>query len=208
MKKVIFIFIVLVLMNLVYAGEIKTVNLTENKEQIVVLSARDAVKFGLEFRDYEKPFINEEGKEQINFARLKHSEVIKIDDVNSNGVDLAIFIEGAETPQYVTLEKGKEINLDIERDFIDDMTIKIVSILNDQVSLQLVMLPEDGNPDLRIIAKEKNWYPKEEKPATDNYNWYTDWKIIVGVVLIILILLFNRRRIKRMFRRLRRRIET
>ncbi|MDD5178220.1 MAG: hypothetical protein PHT54_02985 [Candidatus Nanoarchaeia archaeon] len=208
MKRVFFLIALLVLVSPVFAGKLSSIDFKENKEQIVVLNERDAVKFIIDYRDYSKPFITPEGKEQINFEILKHEETIKIDKVSGEKVSLAIFIEGAEVPTYIGIDKEHDVKLDFERDFVDDVDIHLISVSDKQVSLRFNLLERDGDPDLKVIAEQKGWYAnetetKEEIPETSS-SWYKDWKVILAVVLILIIIFLNKRLILRGFRKLRR----
>lgn len=202
---VIIIFSLFFLASFVYGAKLNVIDFSKDSEQIVVMNERDAVKFNFTVRDYHKPVINSDGNEEILFDKLTNEEIIKLEKVGTDRVDLTIFIEGAETPQYVTLANNTQMKLDFERDFIDDLSIGLVSIKDKQVSLVFNVLDRTGNPDLRIIGKRKGWYAEEAvnetSSGTNVPSWYENWKIWVIVVLVILVLFFNRRFIRRTFRR-------
>jgi len=139
MKKLLIIAIVLLLIPLVSAGELKTIEIT-NDDNLVSLNVRDALAF--------------------SYAGGDHRLMVR--GIADKGVDLKLFIniqddksnEDSILPYYVTLKEKKDIvNLDLNRDNQKDVTVLVADVSNNKVLINIKKYNE-GIPVAEETAKE------------------------------------------------------
>lgn len=221
-KPILLILSLVILSSFVFAGTKHDLDLSSGKETISA-NERDIIEFKYWVREYEEPaFVGD--KEVIKFTWRETTQRIMVDKVTTSRVDITNFIEGSDVPYYVQLNKAVSLNLDFERDDITDVAISLVSIDNKTVTLQFQDLVGGGSPNAEGVDKEEveevveeEIIPiTEEEPVEENVPileegstelpYYVtllanNWEITAVIALILLILIWNKRSIKRWFRR-------
>ncbi len=207
MKRVIFLIFLIVFSSIVLAGTKHYIDLSDGRE-IITLSERDAIEFKYFIRIYD-----EEG----DFKLKETTQRIFVDTVNTNkgSVELSNFIEGAETPFYVRINKATKMVLDFDKDDIKDLEVSLVNISNKEITLSLKELKKIEDIEIGIIEDipiteeviEEEKQEVEEKVSKTKESPYfvsllaENWEITAIILLIILILVWNKRRIRRAIRR-------
>ena len=85
------------------AGNLKTLDFSGQENILALLGARDAVRF---------PFL---GKD--------HQLMVRSIDVPKQRIEITLFIEGAETPFYHRLTPRTALNVDFNKDDLNDLRI-------------------------------------------------------------------------------------
>jgi len=115
MKKILILLFLLIGLQIVMAGEIHRVDLSDKLIHVIKIPERDVIRF-----DWD-------GKEQE----------IMIKSVDSDGVSLTIFIEGSDVPYYAKLDYNNFLNLDFNRDRNTDIMVSVNNMEGNTVSLAL-----------------------------------------------------------------------
>lgn len=205
-----------------YAGEIHSnLDFTNNPVNIITMAERDAVKFMFPVRDYKQPYIKE-GKEYLEFVINNKEQIFMLRGIrDKNGTKLAdvtMFIEGADTPQYATLTKKIAMLLDFDRDGVQDLKINVLDFDEDlsNVTFEFAVIEKGNKPNYRPTVFVNNTNDNGPGSATkgatimdiakSSYGRLKGWvlnniTLSIGLVIILLILIFNRRPIERYFRR-------
>lgn len=179
--------ILLLLMPVVLAGQIQHIDLVNNDYAFVTLNERDIVDF-----EYNN-----------SIHRIMIRELVP----EKNSAKITFFMEGIENPLYVTISDKIKLQIDYEKDGFNDMNVWYAGI------------NEEGNITLKLerIHEEKQTTNKEENfldslksfIAFGDISFFKNDKILYGSiisVLVIVILLSNKRLVRRKFRRMKRRL--
>jgi len=126
-KKLILIFFVL-LTSVVSAGEMITVDFTETPGVVKEINEGDALRFTINEKTHE----------------LLLKEVYE----SSNYIKAALFVEGAETPAYLSIYYNQKVLIDFYKDGTDDLAIVLESVGDNKARIILRMLDESGSPVL------------------------------------------------------------
>ena len=207
------------------------------------LLKRDIAVFNYPVRVYKEPQIVD-GKEQIEYEIEEQQEAIMVRDIRITKkeikvTDLTLFIEGAPTPQYVAAAADDVINVDFEKDLVDDLRIEIIKVDPEQgVFFRFVPIDTSnatpnhqefkggksapkitggGESSLSFWDKTKlsisNIPDKTSEiigllilDTSPESPWQVrvlagHWKITIIAVLVLIILAWNQRRIRRLLRR-------
>lgn len=204
MKIAVFLAFILVLsVNLAYAGEKQYMDIISKDTRIVTLGESDAVVFYFSVREYNlEDIINDRNiryevvdKEQVVMLRESHQD--------KNFVELTVFIEGAEVPQYVDLVKGRVLNLDFDRDNVDDLFITAERIDKNSATLLFRKNNEFNSPDLSFY---KRLYLKNNENEKQSYTDFLKNNLLyLAAVILLLIMVFNTRYVRIKYRKFKRR---
>jgi len=125
-------------------------------------------------------------KEGVRFDILGGNHKIVVRQFKENSTDLTIFVEGAETPIYQNINPYFSINLDFNRDDLNDMKVSYVGYdsVNEIGVIHLDKL--EGAKDIYIIEEESS-YEKIKNFVLINKIWF-----LTGLVVLLIIFL-NRR---------------
>jgi len=223
MKKALFLLFLVFLSSFVFAGTRYYMDLSEGSATIKV-NERDLIEFKYLIREYEEPQIVN-NKEVLKFFFNETTQRIMIDKVKPGSVDLTTFLAGSEVPYYATLDKATSLNLDLERDGLTDVKARLMDIDNKTVTLKFEDLVGGGNIGGGIgefkkeveeeVEEEKEEEVEEEVEPVDitgeiteagEIPWFVrklsdSWEVTSIVALIVLVLVWNKRGIRRFIRR-------
>lgn len=194
MKFMLLFLVLLAIPICVKAGDVQVVDFNYTNDTIVILGEKDMVRFDL-YGD-QKVMVRDIGND-------------------GNSVALTVFVEGAELPNYISLDQEHSIKVDFQRDNIDDLMIELVSVNenNNSTMLKLQRLsfgdyarnePEEVN-DNKVKSFFGKWYNTGKDYFWKAYNKTKQNYLVAGiiVILVLLLVLLNRRWIRRKYRRLK-----
>jgi len=176
MKKILiytFIFSIL-LYSVIAANVYEAEDFTKHPKQLVILGERDAVS--------------------INWDDKKHQVMVRKIYQDQNKIDLTAFIEGAETPFYVSITSKTSLQLDFQQDLEYDMKVSIFNILKEEktVALTFEKIDKEFSPIIGEIIEKQ---PENKFYQNKNY-------LFAGIILLILII-WKRRSILKTYRKLK-----
>lgn len=178
--------LILLLIPLVFAGEIHHADLVNNDFAFVTLAERDIVDF-----EYNN-----------SIHRLMIRELLP----EEKSVELTFFMAGVENPLYVTISDKLKLQVDFEKDGKVDMNVWYANIDKEgNVTLKIEKVKHKEEPILIKEGKSFLNYFNIEKLK----KYYSD-RVGLGLIisiLAIIILFSNRRWIRRKFRRVKRRFK-
>ena len=92
--------------------------------------------------------MDEKEKDTVRIFYLgKETEVmLRSVDAQKNSLKLTLFIEGAETPQYVTLKQGINIMFDVDKDRIKDLIIRPIYISKENSVISIEKISIENQP--------------------------------------------------------------
>ncbi len=220
MKKLILLLLVVLLSaNYVLAGGVHYLDFSSKNVAILTMSERDAAKFMFPVREYFKPEIIG-GKEQIKFREKEEEQIFMLrntrqDNAGIEKADVTAFVSDAPTPYYTTLNRKAKLQLDFELDRVPDMEIRLLGVDGKNATFEFIIL-DNGNADYRptkyadedensgmagmtsgaaSLDKIKAYAGKAKNIALNNQG------LAAITIVILLVLLANRRQIERMLRR-------
>lgn len=241
--KYIVLFILIILnINLVLAGQIYDLDFSKDNIITKTLNERDVARFTVPYREYD---LNKYDKGVIDYKLINKEHKVMVRELvnNKDIVRITVFIQDAETPQYLDLGFKNSIRLDFDRDNLEDMAIKLNKINGKEVTLTLEKIQEDKKTSQvklfginklekketksnsiieffkRLFAtnqtkqedkaiagdgreeKEVNLTEGTARPKTIDLL-AENWVVTSIVLIIILIIAWNRRYIRRKLRRL------
>ena len=213
MYKAILITLLIFLIPYAYSGNTHYLDFsgfTNATKEIIVANERDIIRINTTVREYELPKNEQDAIKYLN-KEAEQAVMIRAVNDNKNKADITIFVEGANTPSYATIDPFIKLKLDFERDEIDDIFVKLIDVQGKKVKLQFEKNLEKGEPNLRFLMRQS-----EKGNNIDNRN-KIDIKsifdtikgnliIVVIIVIIIAALIVNKRLIKRAIRRVKRRM--
>ena len=135
--------------------------------------------------------------------------------LNKTLADVTFFIEGAETPQYATLMKKTSLKMDFDRDSVNDMEIRVLDFAEDSDNVTFEFVVSD-----KINAEYKPTHFVNRTDTNSNINSssgnnldiigylrnianksYKNWEISILIVIVVLLMVWNKRPIERFLRR-------
>ena len=202
MKKIVLLLLFMVFsLNLALAGDKLDIDLINKNFERITIAEKDAVVFDFFVRDYNKKDIIK-GNPSVKYEAVAEEQVVMLRELvpERNFARLTIFIEGAEVPQYVDLPLERILNLDFDRDEVDDVFIQIERMDDFSATLLFARNDDEGSPDLSFY---QNLYANEVK---DGSSYFTLTNFIYLILIIfLLILISNTRYVRRKYMRLKRR---
>ncbi|MBI2667957.1 hypothetical protein HYX17_04285 [Candidatus Woesearchaeota archaeon] len=231
------LFFILIILNIsiVLAGQIHDLDFSDKNIITATINERDVARFTLPYREYN---IDKYNDNIIDYKLINKEHKVMIREISKNKdfARLTIFIQDAETPQYLNLGFKNIIKLDFDRDSLDDLIIRLNKINGNETTLTLESIQEDkktGEVKLFGIAKEAKKENKLSNIVSFFRNLFSmnqtnqenkliageegkiegskpkiinllaeNWKITSIILVILLIIIWNRRYIKRKLRRL------
>ncbi len=156
MKKILLFIVFLILIQIVIAGDMYKIDIEKNDQTFFTLKERDLMRF--DWKDKE------------------HKIMVRQINEDKKSVDLTIYVDGAPTPQYVSVSPTRFVKVDFDLDRIDDLQVRLDSIEGSNVTLGLTKIKEEkinsitGNAvkDLKIDTK-------------------IGWSIVVGIIVLGLV---------------------
>lgn len=230
-KKWLLILLFFALISSAYAGDVHYLDFKNNEVNILTMSERDIARFNFNVREYYTPYIKdgkeniefeESEKEQVFMlrgvrekeARVKNNITNITSFVTVKLADVTTFIWGAETPQYATLVQRASLQLDFDMDRVTDIEIRVLDFDKETNNVTFEFLVADkSNANYRPIVyiNKTKTIDIGNEPGGNMHIFdyaknilnkaYVNWEITTGIIIVLLILLFNRRPIERFFRR-------
>lgn len=184
-NKAILLLLVLLIVPFVSSADVKILDFNEVNETFIILEEKDAVRFDM-YGDHK----------------------IMVREIREDSVALTVFIDGAETPNYIVLDDTHSVKIDFQRDDVDDMLIELNFIKENTTSIRLERL---SFGEYELLVKEdssmgwKNYYNGAKSYAIKVYNKAKqNYLVVLVVVFLLLVLLWlNRRLIRRKYRRIK-----
>src|SRR3989344_2899154 len=150
MKKSLLVFtLFLVLIQIVIAGDMYKIDIENNEQSYFTLKERDVMRF--------------------NWSNKEHKVMVRKINEDKKTVDLTIYVEGAPTPQYVSVSSDRFVKVDFDLDRIDDLQIKLDSIDGGNVTLELTKIKEEKDDSKTVKENLK-------------MNSKVGWGIVVGII--------------------------
>lgn len=146
------------------AGIYEMGDFIKNPEQVAVLAERDLAR--------------------INWEGVQHQLHVRRIYLDKNKVDLTAFIEGSEVPYYVTINLKTSLQLDFNRDRVEDLKVSIINIVEkDGQKLVALKLEKLGVPSINPEVITPPEEVKETKPS-----FISDYKLyfLLGIILLCL----------------------
>ena len=181
---------------------------------------------------YASLYIDEDGKENIEWAVENREEAFMLREIKSKFinnvtyklVDVTFFIDGAETPQYNTLTQKTVLNVDFEKDVVNDLSVRIVSFDDESENVTFEFkIPDNRNVKYRptdFVNKTSNSSISGSVGNTPiniaaggdkiGFLWIykrviakitANWELSISIAILILILALNKRGIEKFLRR-------
>ena len=157
---------ILLSINLVFAGKVHDLDFSKESTIKTTINERDVVRFVVPFREYDVDKYKE-GEIDYELIEKEHKVMIREVEIDRNFIRLTVFIQDAETPQYLNLGSKNAIRLDFDRDSLEDMILRLSSINDKEVTLTLEHKKEDDKTDKIVLfglTKRENVEEKEENP--------------------------------------------
>lgn len=179
-----YLLILLLLIPCVYAGQIIHADLVNNDFAFVTLAERDMVDFV--------------------YNNSVHRLMIRELDLNKKAVKLTFFMANMENPLYTTISDKLKLQIDFEKDGFNDMNVWFVGMEEGNVTLKLEKIHEEKQKDDKTTKQSIL-----DRIKQINFKRLYSEKFGIGLIisiLILVILLSNRRWIRRKFRRVKRRL--
>lgn len=221
-------------MNMALAGKIYDLDFSDKNIVTAKINERDVARFTLPYREYNLDKYNE-GVIDYKLINKEHKVMIREVSKNKDFVKLTVFIQDAETPQYLNLGFKSIIKLDFDRDSLDDLIIRLNKINNNETTLTFESIIEDKKTgEIKLFGIDKEELKKtkfsnlldffrnlfsmnqtqenkiiagEERKTEGSKPKIIEllsenWKITSIILIILVIIIWNRRYIKRKLRRL------
>ncbi|MBS3156392.1 hypothetical protein J4413_04165 [Candidatus Woesearchaeota archaeon] len=128
MKKSLILISFLLIVSIVSAGEMITIDFTKTPVVVEEINEGDALRFTINGKTHE----------------LLLKEVYE----SKNYIKAALFVEGAETPAYLSIYYNQKVLIDFYKDGTNDLAIVLESVSNNKARIILRILDETGNPVL------------------------------------------------------------
>ena len=158
MKKSLLVFtLFLVLIQIVIAGDMYKIDIEDNEQSYFTLKERDVMRF--------------------NWSNKEHKVMVRKINEDKKTVDLTIYVEGAPTPQYITVSSNRFVRVDFDLDRIDDLQIKLDSMDSGNVTLELIGVKEKKGDLIDKTTK------KDLK-----MNSKVGWGIVIGIIVLGLVI--------------------
>lgn len=211
-KLALVVFILLISINLTSAGEKHYVNFSDAQTKELTINERDIIIFSMPVREY-KGFQSLDGKEVAEYDIVEKEEAIMLRniDTKNQAVDLTVFIEGAKFPQYQFVNKNLVLNVDFERDELNDLKVGLATVKDNEVTLILQVIDNTNKePNLRFLKRQNMFDKDEDKFASlllsDKTIFTKSYKnlAISSVVLLLALVIVNTRLARRQFMRIKR----
>ena len=214
------------------AGDVHYLDFGTGSSKILTMAERDVVRFNLPVRIYYEPYIDENGKENIEWAVENREEAFMLREIKSKFInnvtyklaDVTFFIDGAETPQYNTLTQKTVLNVDFEKDVVNDLSVRIVSFDDESENVTFEFkIPDNRNAKYRptdFVNKTSNSSISGSVGNTPiniaaggdkiGFLWIykrviakitANWELSISIAILILILALNKRGIEKFLRR-------
>jgi len=156
MKKSLLVFtLFLVLIQIVIAGDMYKIDIENNEQSYFTLKERDVMRF--------------------DWANKEHKVMVRKINEDKKSVDLTIYVDGAPTPQYVSVSSDRFVKVDFDLDRIDDLQIKLDSIDGGNVTLELTKIKEEKDDSKTVKENLK-------------MNSKVGWGIVVGIIVLGLVI--------------------
>ena len=156
MKKSLLVFtLFLVLIQIVIAGDMYKIDIENNEQSYFTLKERDVMRF--------------------DWANKEHKVMVRKINEDKKSVDLTIYVDGAPTPQYVSVSSDRFVKVDFDLDRIDDLQIKLDSIDGGNVTLELTKIKEEKDDSKTVKENLKK-------------NSKIGWGIVVGIIILGLVI--------------------
>ncbi|MBI4159109.1 hypothetical protein HY500_02520 [Candidatus Woesearchaeota archaeon] len=172
MKKVLILIILISLISpVVLAGEIHRLDLNKNPVEVREIREGDLV--------------------EISIGNKTQKIILKKVLFPKNIINLALFIEGSDTPSYISMSYNQQMRLDFYNDKVDDMILVLESLSPEQARIIFRSMDEKGNPV--ITNQEIGGLSKitgEEVKGNNAPNLKTGIIIIASIIIVGLIISF------------------
>ena len=203
MKKVIILILIIVFsVNLAYAGEKQYMDIISKDTRLVTLGENDIILFDFPVREYNlEDIINDRN---VRYEVVDKEEVVMLRESHPdrNFVEMTVFIEGAEVPQYISLVKGRVLNLDFDRDNVDDLFVTVERIDENSATLLFRRNNELKSPDLSFY--KRLYLDDKETTEKQDYIGFLKSNILYLVaVVLLLVLVLDTKYVRRKYRRFR-----
>ena len=157
---------ILLSVNLAFAGKVQDLDFSKEDLIKTTINERDVVRFVIPFREYDLDKYKE-GEIDYELIEKEHKVMIREVRSDSNFIKLTVFIQGAETPQYLNLGFKNIVRLDFDRDNLDDMVISLNKIENKEITFTLEHKKEEDKINKVLLfgrTKRENMEEKDENP--------------------------------------------
>lgn len=238
MRKELLLIIALILLCLcsyAYAGDMHYLNFDDSNIITLTMAERDVARFNFMTRTYYEPYV-EGGKERLEWIEEEDEQAFMLRDVRERQymnetfdvADITLFVEDAETPQYNTMVGNTVLNIDFDRDRVNDMEVRLIGVDDDSGNATFEFRAADktnavykpmefvsrsgignkttktdsGNETESAIAEGKNDIVSNNYFARAWEKITSNIELSIIIAIIILILLLNRRLVERYLRRI------
>lgn len=200
MKKIVILMLILVLSaNLANAGEKQYMDIISKDTRLVTLGENDVVIFDFPVREYNIEDIMNGVDVRYELVDKEEAVMLRESNPDRNFVRLTVFIEDAEVPQYADLVKGRVLNLDFDRDEVDDLFITAERIDENSATLLFRRNNEFKSPNFGF---QKRLYLKNnEKEKQDYTDFLKNNLLYLAAVILLLIMVFNTRYMRIKYRK-------
>jgi len=154
-KSLLFFILFLVLIQIVVSGDMYKIDIEKNEQSYFTLKERDVMRF--------------------DWANKEHKVMVRKINEDKKSVDLTIYVDGAPTPQYVSVSSDRFVKVDFDLDRIDDLQIKLDSIDGGNVTLELTKIKEEKDDSKTVKENLK-------------MNSKVGWGIVVGIIILGLVI--------------------
>ncbi len=129
------------------------------------------------------------------WGEKEHKFMVRDVKVENNKVDVTMFIEGAETPYYWTLDTKTLMHVDFERDDEKDMNIFVYEIY-DNNSVILVFEKLNAFPGQEKLDNEITGATVGSETISKRSSSWVAWSLLIGLLVIIVLIIYLYRRRK------------
>jgi len=183
MKKFILLFTLIVFSSFILSGDIKTLDFTNQTNYQWSFQEGNAIRF--------------------DFKGMDNKIVVRKIDPLEKRIDITVFVEGAEVPFYQAVSSKFKIDLDFDRDDVNDMEVRLYGFQKNNTGV--------------LLVNGLSSFEKEEETVTSTFAFCNLWDfeklksyfktyllyVILGA-LVLLLLIVERRTILKSYRRIKR----
>ena len=175
--------LVVVFAGFAFAGDIKTLDFTNQTNYQWSFQEGDAIRF--------------------DFKGMDNKIVVRKIDQLEKRIDITVFVEGAEVPFYQAVSSKFKIDLDFDRDDVNDMEVRLYGFQKNNTGVLLVnalsSFEKEEEAVTSTFAFSNLWDLEKLKNYLKTYLLY----VILGA-LVLLLLVVERRTILKSYRRIKR----
>jgi len=164
---IVLIFTVLI-STVVLAGEIHRLDFNENPVQVKEIKEGDLVEMKVENKT-----------QKLILKNILPSKSM---------INLALFVEGSDTPSYISMSYNQQMRLDFYKDRVDDMALVLESLSAEKARIIFRTMDEKGN--LIDLNQEVPQITGEEIKDSNSPNLKTGIIITASIIIVGLILSF------------------